>query len=93
MRIFDSSSGLPRTKHDKSLILQLPLYLGGLFGAPLVLNFMSFRVQEDSSLTLFGMFDYDSKTDTFHATKLSSLFSGGVSELKRILNDKIDQSQ
>lgn len=92
MRILDSSSGLPRTKHDKSIILQLPFYLGGLLGAP-VLNFLSFRVQDNSSVTLFGMFDYDSKTDTFQATELSSLFAGGVSELRRFLTEKIDQSQ
>ena len=60
VRIGDGSNSLNRRGHDKNLVLMYPF-----FGLPLVLNFLSFSVQEGTSVTILGMFSYDSASDTF----------------------------
>ena len=87
VRIIDGSSSLHRRGHDKNVVLMYPF-----FGMPLVLNFLNFTVQEGTSVTIAGMFSYDSTTDTFQATELSTLFAGGITEAKRFLSEKIQWS-
>lgn len=88
VRIGDGSANLHRRAPDKSVVLNYPF-----MSVPLVLNFLSFSVQEDTSLTIFGLFSYDYASDTFQATELSTMFAGGLVEAKRILSEKIQWSQ
>ena len=62
-------------------------------GSPLLLTFLRFRIIEGSSVTLFGLFNYDSASDSFSVTDFgNTFFAGGVTEIKRILADKLSYS-
>ena len=87
VRIGDGSANLNRRAPDKNVVLMYPF-----MSVPLVLNFLSFSVQEDTSLTILGLFSYDCASDTFQATELSTMFAGGLVEAKRILSEKIQWS-
>ena len=60
---------------------------------PLILTFLDFRIVEGTSLTLFGLFTYDSISDSFTATDLNTFFAGGIPEIKRILTEKVERCQ
>ena len=88
VRIGDGSANLHRPKPDKNVVLKYPL-----MSLPLVLNFLSFSVQQDTSVTVLGLFNYDFTSDTFQATELSTMFAGGLVEAKRVLSQKIQWTQ
>ena len=54
------------------------------------LTFFKFKVMEGTSVTLLGMVNYDSETNSLTMTHLTSLFAGSLSEVSRTLQEKIE---
>ena len=72
IRVSNSARNLPRKNQDTFIPVDRGI-------KPLILTFMNFRIVEYTSISLFGLLNYDSETDSFSIAGNSvTFFSGGV---------------